>query len=211
MRLSEASEARVRGYLFILKRSLETFMPRTTMDDALRELESHLRERLDQVAPEPDERTALEAVRAELGHPSKVAQAYSGELLIDEAVATGRAGAMARALWHLATTTVLGFLLALGLLSGYSIGFSLFAVAALKPIFPGNVGLLVADGLPRAFGVFGSIPPGSEVRGGYWIVPIALALGLALLVATHRGSRRALLWWRGRRSAGLEGPTRPSS
>jgi hypothetical protein len=41
------------------------------------------------------------------------------------------------------------------------------------------------------------------VVGGYWVIPICLGLGLAILVGTHRGARRFLAWWRERR---LESP-----
>ena len=38
-----------------------------------------------------------------------------------------------------------------------------------------------------------------DLRGGYWIIPIALFFGLAIFVGTQRGARRYLSWWRGRR------------
>ena len=59
MKLSEAGESRVRGYLFVLGTSLRSFLPPRVVGDALRELESHIRERVDQIASEPDERTPL--------------------------------------------------------------------------------------------------------------------------------------------------------
>ena len=50
MKISEVGESRVRGYLFVLERSLRTFLPREVVADAAREVESHIRERLDQIA-----------------------------------------------------------------------------------------------------------------------------------------------------------------
>ncbi len=193
MRLTDTGEARVRGYLFVLKRSLEASLPPASVADSMQELEGHLRERIDEIDPDPDERTALENLLARIGQPLEVARAYSGELLIDQAVASGRFVTTVRAFWHLATTTVIGFLQALPLLFGYSIGASLFAVAALKPVFPDNVGLIVQDGVPRAFGFVSDLSAGAEVRGGYWVIPIALALGLGLLVLTHGWAKRTLL------------------
>jgi hypothetical protein len=199
MNLSEVGEARVRGYLFVLGQSLRTFLPGDVARDALREMESHIRERLDSAAPEPDERGAVERVLQELGPPLRVAQVYSAELTIDEALTTGRAVATLRALWHQATTTAAGFAVSFLLFLGYTFGVSFIAVAALKPVFPGNVGLFVVDGAPRSFGALFPAPPGAEVLGGYWVIPICLGLGLAVLVGTHRGARRFLAWWRGRR------------
>jgi hypothetical protein len=148
-KLREVGEARIRGYLFVLGRSLSAFLPRDVARDALREIESHVRERLGQIEPQPDERGAVERVLQELGPPLRVAQAYSAELTVEEALTTGRAGATLRALWHLATTTAGGFAATFVLFAGYVLGASFIIVAALKPVFPDNVGLFVVDGVPR--------------------------------------------------------------
>jgi len=198
MILNETGETRVRGYLYVLDRSLRTFLPREIVDDAVREVESHIRERVAQVEPAPDPRAALERVLGELGPPLRVAQAYSAELTIDEAVTTGRTVAVARALWHFATTTTAGFFGTLGLFVGYAVGVAFLAIAALKPIFPNNVGLLVSHGWLVGFGAQFDLPPDVRVLGGYWIIPLSLAIGLGILIATHRGAR-AFVAWMGRR------------
>jgi uncharacterized membrane protein len=201
MNLSDAGEARIRGYLFVLGRSLRTFLPAEVANESVREIESHLRERLAQADSQPNESTAVERVLAELGPPLRVAQAYAAEMTVDEALTTGRTVAIARALWHLATTTAGGFFAALGLFVGYVTGAACVITAALKPIFPANVGLFVIDGVPRSFGA--QFPaPRAEVWGGYWVVPLCLAIGLAILVVTHRCARRVLSWWRERRLRG---------
>jgi uncharacterized membrane protein len=198
MQLTETGEARIRGYLFILGRSLRSFLPREVVQDALRELESHVRERVEQTGAMPNEQAALERVLGELGPPLRVAQAYAAEMAVDEAITTGSLLAVARALWRLATTTVAGFCAALALFIGYGFGISFLAVAVLKPLFPQNVGLMVVDGVPRSFGALFPPPAGAEVWGGYWLIPICVAIGLGVLVLTHRGARAFLGWWRSR-------------
>jgi uncharacterized membrane protein len=200
--LGETGESRVNGYLFVLERSLRTFLPPDTLRDAVREIESHLRERIDAATAVPDERTALEKILAELGPPLRVAQAYSAERTIDEAVATGRFVPMLRAIWHLAVTTTTGFAVALGLFIGYATGVAFLVVAALKPIFPNNVGIWFANGVPVTLGARFPAPPG-QVGGGYWVIPIAALCGLCILVVSHRCERRYLAWWRARRAARL--------
>src|SRR5512143_200868 len=100
MQLTETGEARIRGYLFILDHSLRSFLPREVVKDALRELESHVRERIEQVGSMPNEQAALERVLGELGPPLRVAQAYSSEMAVDEAITTGGFAAVVRALWR---------------------------------------------------------------------------------------------------------------
>ena len=201
MKLSEAGEARVRGYLFVLGRSLRSFLPREVAADALREIESHIRERLDQAEAMPNERDAVERVLGQLGSPLSVAQAYSAEITVDEALTTGRLAAIGRALWQLATTSVDGFFAALGLFAGYAAGAALLLLAVLKPIFPANVGLFVRGGVPISFGALFPVPAGSQVQGGLWIVVPCALLGLGILVAMQRASRAFLSRWRSRRTA----------
>ena len=198
MNLTTTGESRVNGYLFVLERALATFLPRDVVRDAVREIESHLRERIAASGGAPDERAALERILAELGPPQRVAQAYSAERTIDEAVTTGRFVPIVRAIWHLAATTVLGFFTGLLLFVGYVTSFAFFALAVLKPIFPQNVGFQFVHGIPVGLSAHFPLSPGTDLRGGYWIVPVALFCGLGILVGTHRGARRYLAWWRGR-------------
>ncbi len=201
MILGASGESRVRGYLYVLERSLRTFLPREVVADAVREVESHIRDRVVQVEPMPNEREALERVLTELGPPLRIAQAYAAEQTMEEAAATGRIVPIARALFHLAATGLVGFAAAFGLLAGYLIGAGFIIVAAMKPIFPNNTGLWVRDGIPRSFGTMFPAPTDAALVGGYWIIPISLAIGLLILLATHRGARGLIRRWRERRSA----------
>src|SRR5262245_33661588 len=146
MNLSETGQSRVNGYLFVLERSLKSFLPGDVARDAVREIETHIRERIALAEGSPNEREAVEKILTELGPPLRVAQAYSAERIIDEAVTTGRFVPIARAIWHTAMTTVRGFFVGLALFSGYWIGAGFVLVAALKPFFPKNVGVFTTTG-----------------------------------------------------------------
>ena len=203
MNLTETGESRINGYLFVLERSLRSFLPLEVVRDAVREIESHLRERVLTADGMPNEREALEKILAELGPPLRVAQAYSAERTIDEAVTTGRLVPMLRAVSHLALTTVAGFFAALGLITGYLASVAFVLLALLKPIFPNNVGIWVHDATPGEWSFnFGASFPGlshQHVIGGYWVIPVSLFLGLGLFVLTHRAARGFLAKWRKRR------------
>ena len=73
MNLTEIGESRVNGYLFVLERSLKAFLSPEVVRDAVREIESHLRERIAAADGVPDERRALERILEELGPPLRVA------------------------------------------------------------------------------------------------------------------------------------------
>jgi uncharacterized membrane protein len=202
MKLSDSGESRIRGYLFVFERSLKSYLPPAVAADAVREVESHIRDAAAQAGDVPDEHDALERILNRLGPPMKVAQAYSLELVMDEAETTGRVGPVLRSLFQTAATGVAAFFGALGLFVGYSIGFAFVAIAILKPIFPENVGIWMVNGIPVSAGAMFPPPPpqrGWELAGGYAIVPIAFGIGLILLVITHRLARRWIGALRARR------------
>jgi uncharacterized membrane protein len=202
--LSETGLSRLNGYLFVLRRSLEPSLPRDVADDAVREIESHLRDRIAAAPPAADERRALEGILMRLGTPARVAQAYRVERAVDEALLSGRVLSMLRAVWHVARTGLQGFLAGFALVSGYAIGTILLVLAVLKPVFPDNIGFWVSDvSFVKGFDISwrGGIGPGvrnEHLVGGYWFIPIALVAGVALLVLMRRGLRSYLRWARSR-------------
>jgi hypothetical protein len=190
MQLSDGGESRVRGYLYVLERSMRAAVSRQLAADAVREVESHIRERVAESDGTPNERDALEAILTRLGSPATVARAYSLEMIMEEAAVGGRLLPVLRSLLHAAASGVLGFLIAIALFCGYLIGAAFVALAALKPVFPQNVGLWFKDGVPRSFGAEFPVSPGMELVGGYWVIPIAMITGLAILLVVHRAARR---------------------
>ena len=150
------------------------------MRDAVREIESHLRERVLSADGAPNEREALEKILAELGPPLRVAQAYSAERTIDEAVATGRFVPIVRAVWHLAVDDLIGFCGGARAVRRLSVtSFAFLAIAVLKPIFPEQRRLSSpCSGVPVGFGAQFPLSPGRRSTGGYWIIPFALFCGV---------------------------------
>jgi hypothetical protein len=101
--------------------------------------------------------------------------------------------AVLRSLFQAAATGVAGYFMAMLLFVGYCMGAGFVSVALLKPIFLNNVGLWIYDGAASLGGQFPA-PQGVTPLGGYWIIPICLAIGLFILIFTHRAARR----WVGR-------------
>jgi hypothetical protein len=219
VKLSDAGESRVNGYLFVLERSLATSLtglPKDVARDAVREIDSHLRDRIAAASAMPDERTSLEKILSDLGSPQRVAQAYSLERSVDEAVITGRIVAILRAVGHIAMSGLSGFFAGFGLFVGYLMGGSFIVLAALKPLFPDNIGVWVSDtsvasGLDIGARLGGGpgARAGEHLAGGYWVIPIFLAVGCVLLFFSHRGARKFLGWWR-RRHPSFAAVARPA-
>jgi uncharacterized membrane protein len=198
MILSDTGESRVRGYLFVFERSLQTSLPPAVVGDAVREVESHIRERIAESQPLPDERVALERILEALGAPARVARAYSLELSVDEALVTGRFASTLRVIWLLASTTLAGFVAALFLITGYLAGVGFLLVGLLTMVLPDRFGMVVGR-TNLSFGPY--IPePGLELHSGWGVVVLCVVLGLTFLVVTHKGARAWMRWIRPRLS-----------
>jgi uncharacterized membrane protein len=190
MNLSADGESRIRGYLFMLESSLRKFLKRDVVADAVREVESHVRERVRETEPMPNERDALNRLLDEIGPPHRLARAYSAELAVDEAVSSGRLWPTVRAVFALALNTIEGFFVGVGLLCGYLMAAACVLVALAKPIFPDNVGVRWVNGELRGAGLEFPIEPGTVVTHGWWVAGICAVLGVLLLWLMNRGTRR---------------------
>jgi uncharacterized membrane protein len=201
MKLTDSGESRIRGYLYVFERSLRSFLSPQIAADAVREVESHIRDAMAEAGDVPDEGAALEGILRRLGPPMRVAQAYSLELVLDEAAATGRLLAIFRSLFHVATTGVMAFLAVFGLFVGYAMGIAFIIVAIMKPILPNNVGFWTTpEGAFVSSGIeFPAIREGLVFHTTYWIIPGALLIGFVLLLVTHLLARRWIAWFRNRR------------
>jgi hypothetical protein len=203
MNLSDAGESRIRGYLFMLESSLGTFMRKETVADAVREVESHIWERVREASPMPNERDALNRLLDTLGPPHRLARAYAAELAVDDAVKSGGLARTTKAVFALALSTTEGLLVGLGLLVGYLLSAACLIVAIAKPIAPDHVGVRWVNGQFRGVGWELSLGPGTVVTHGWWVMGICAIVGAALLWLTYRATRRYLRRVRARRPARL--------
>ena len=202
MKLSEAGRARLRGYLFMLDRALQSEMAKDAARAASRDIESRIRARVETVDAGSDERAALERVLAQFGAPERVARLYAIDRTLEEAVATGRVLSILHAIANAAFTTVFGFIAAIFLFTGYVAGVAFLIIGLAKPIFPNNVGFWTEDGfrgLPTNLGF--RWDTADTPAGGNWVIAIGLGTGLVLLALTHWGARSFLAWFRQRRAA----------
>lgn len=202
MKLSEAGQARLRGYLFMLERALQSEMAKDAARAGSRDIESRIRARVETLDARSDERAALERVLAQFGAPERVARLYAIDRTLEEAVATGRVLSILRAIANAAFTTVFGFIAAIFLFTGYVAGLAFLVIGLAKPIFPNNVGFWSEDGfqgLPTNLGFRWDTT--ETPAGGNWVIAIGLGAGLVLLALTHWGARSFLAWYRQRRAA----------
>ena len=199
----DAALAHLETYLVQVRRRLHA-LPAAEADEVIQELRSHV---LDRVEGEPTPRS-MEAALEALGSPADVARLNVTERAAALVGASSAPLRVLRALYRVATVSVLGVFTFFVSLFGYSLSAAFLALAVLKPIAPDTVGLWWRNnpgGEPDF--VFGSVDPapGWQDSLGYGLIPISLVLGLSLGYLTWRLSAGAVRMmarsaWRARRT-----------
>jgi hypothetical protein len=184
------SQQRVDAYLERLRRLLRGMNPEDARE-IIEELRSHITEK----AAVSGQLTAA-AVRAalsELGTPEELASQYTTDDLLMRAEVSRSPLRILESLFRWASLSAGGFFVLLGSIVGYFLGGAFMWCGMLKLIHPQSAGLwLLADNL----GVtrislrmgFGSPPVGGRDILGWWVVPVGLVVGCALVMLTTRSA-----------------------
>jgi uncharacterized membrane protein len=182
------AQQRVEAYLGRLRQRL-----RGLHDEDVREIVEELRCHIRDKAAESGQVTAAEVDRAlaGLGSPEELASQYLTDDLLARAEVSRSPVRILESLFRWASLSLAGFLVLLGSLLGYFLGVVFILVAALKSFHSRTAGVWVLPNGADDFEIsirlgFGSAPlQGREVLG-WWIIPIGLVVGCALVMLTTR-------------------------
>jgi hypothetical protein len=190
MTMAGDAQQKVEAYLGRLRQLL--LLRGMNAEDAreiIEELRSHL---MDKVAASGEATDAgVDAALAALGSPEELAKEYMTQNLLARAEASRSPVRILESLFRWASLSAAGFFVLVGSMTGYFLGTVFLLVAALKPFHPQTAGLwLLRDstGDPEIsirLG-FGSVPAEGRDVLGWWIVPIGLLAGCAVLMLTTR-------------------------
>jgi hypothetical protein len=157
--------------------------------EIIEELHSHILERVE--ASGDGTSSSVATILAALGSPDELANEYLTDNLLARAEASRSPLQILKSLFRWASLSVAGFfVLAISVL-GYFLGAVFIMVAALKPFHPQAAGLwLLGNGAGDAeislrLG-FGGVPPEGRDLLGWWVVPVGLLAGCAVVVLTTR-------------------------
>ena len=190
MTIAGDAQQKVEAYLGRLRQLL--LLRGMNAEDAreiIEELRSHL---MDKVAASGEATDAgVDAALAALGSPEELAKEYMTQNLLARAEASRSPVRILESLFRWASLSAAGFFVLVGSMTGYFLGTVFLLVAALKPFHPQTAGLwLLRDstGDPEIsirLG-FGTVPAEGRDVLGWWIVPIGLLAGCAVLMLTTR-------------------------
>ena len=159
-------------------------LPAAEQEDLIAELRSHLVERQSQGRPDP---------LAGFETPEQLAADLVAEYALRGALARGTSWALGQALFVAARDSLLGLFVLLPLLILQLAALLLLLSAALKPFFPGHVGLWTGDG--QFFVGIAKPHAGMHEALGWWAIPVLAAAGALLFWLSNR-AMLALVRWR---------------
>jgi Protein of unknown function (DUF1700) len=182
------AQQKMEAYLGRLRQRL-----RGMNDEDAREIVEELRSHIREKAAASGQMTAagVEAALAALGSPEELASQYLTDDLLARAEVSRSPLRILESLFRWASLSVAGFLVLLTSIVGYFLGVVFVLVAAFKSFHQRTAGLWVLPNGADDFNIsvrlgFGSAPlEGREVLG-WWIIPLGLALGCALVMLTTR-------------------------
>jgi hypothetical protein len=188
MTMAGDTQQKVEAYLGRLRHLLRG-MNAEDAREIIDELRSHL---MDRVAASGEATDAgVDAALAALGSPEELANEYMTHNLLARAEASRSPVRILESLFRWASLSVAGFFVLVSSVMGYFLGTVFLLVAALKPFHPQTAGLWLLRGsagdpeISIRLG-FGTVPATGRDVLGWWIVPIGLLAGCAVLMLTTR-------------------------
>lgn len=191
MTTPDHTEQKIEAYLAKLRAQLRGFNDQQVAE-IVAELRSHT---IDKLAISGDAVTPpqVDAILAALGTPEELANQYITDNLLARAEVSRSPLRILDSLFRWASLSVAGFFVLISSVLGYFFGVVFILVAILKPFHPQTAGLwLLHDGTgdPEfSFRMgFGSMPADGRDLLGWWIVPLGILAGCALVTLTTRSA-----------------------
>lgn len=192
----ERLQAKIDAYLGQLRRSLGE-LPAEEVNEILQEIRGHILERTQASGELTDEK--LVSILQALGSPEQIAPLYQVDSIMARARSSFSPRVVMRGVHRWGMTSIWGFALFVIGIVGYSLGFSLILSGLCKIFAPSQIGAWVG---PHSFDIGVHSDAAARDVLGWWLVPVGVAGGAALVVATTRALRWTL------RFAKIRRPTR---
>jgi len=199
MSSTDRLQPKIDAYLTQLRRSLSE-LPPDEVSEILREIRGHILERAEASGELTEER--LVAILKALGSPEQIAPLYQADALVARARTSLSPRIVMRGIHRWSTLSAWGLLLFVLGLVGYATGGALALAGLLKIFSPSHVGAWVGPHTIFDIGV-NNDPTARDVLG-WWLVPIGLVGGSALVLATTRALRWTLRFFRIARPTGVQ-------
>jgi uncharacterized membrane protein len=183
--LSPESKKLLEEYLQKLRGVLKP-LPEEERDEIILEIKGHILERIAHSSQAEDDTEALKNALIRLGKPEEYAFEFVTDYLLRKGIERKKAWMIFKGLLRWGCNTLVGFFYSLFFFASYLISASFVIVGIMKPIFPEKVGFFLRNGRFENFGLIMGVTdnPNMQEVLGYWIIPIALVIGIAWFFVT---------------------------
>jgi hypothetical protein len=188
MAIESDAQQMIEAYLKSLRTKLRG-LNRDDINEIVEELRSHIQ---DKAASSGDLTvTGVREVLVALGTPEALAREYATDALLARAEFSRSPLRVLDSLFRWASLSAAGFLVLVSTVVGYFLGGACMWCAVLKLVHPRTAGLWLIPLSDGGFAVslrmgFGSPPVDGRELLGWWILPLGLIGGCALVVLTTR-------------------------
>ena len=165
-------------YLSVFRSNLRS-ITQNEREEIIREMNAHIMDSVEEGT------TDTASVLEKLGAPEELAMQYRDGMLIRHASRTYSPLLLLRAALRLATKGAFGVLVLFSGIFGYAFGAGIALTGFIKSFAPTNTGTWVQDGRIVSSGALIQVPPppAHEILG-FWYIPVALTIGVLLILAT---------------------------
>ena len=183
--LSPESKELLENYLQKLKEVLRP-LPEKEKDEIILEIKGHIQDRMTQFSQGEADTEALKNALIRLGRPEEYAFEFVTDYLLSKGIERKKAAMIFQGLLRWGCNTLVGFFYSLFFFASYLISVSFVIIGIMKPIFPGKVGFFLRNGRFENFGLIMGVTDNPNLQEvlGYWIIPVALVIGIAWFFAT---------------------------
>jgi hypothetical protein len=161
-------------------------LPEKEIDEIALEIKEHIQERMAQSSQAEGDTEALKNALIRLGKPEEYGSEFVTDYLLSKGIERKHAGMIFKGLLRWGCNTLVGFFYSIFFFVSYSISLGFVFVGIIKPIFPEQVGFFLRDDIPQNFGFIMDATDRQNMHEvlGYWIIPIALIIGIVWFFAT---------------------------
>lgn len=183
--LSPESKKLLEDYLQKLNEVLRP-LPEKERAEIVLEIKGHIQERMAQSSQAEGDTEALRNALIRLGKPEEYGSEFVTDYFLSQGIERKHAGMIFKGLLRWGCNTLVGFFYSLFFFASYLISASFVLVGIMKPIFPEKVGFFMRNGRFENFGLIMGVTDNSNMQEvlGYWIIPIALVIGIAWFFVT---------------------------
>jgi len=173
------------NYLQELKEVLNS-LPEKERDEIVLEIKGHIQERMAQSSQAESDIEALKNALTRLGKPEEYGSEFVTDYLLNKGMERKKAWMIFKGLLRWGCNTLVGFFYSLFFFVSYLISASFVIVGIMKPIFPEKVGFFLRNGRFENLGLIMGVTdnPNMQEVLGYWIIPVALVIGIAWFFVT---------------------------